>query len=96
MSSALGTTNVTFNYDTDYNRLTSIVDGIGTNVYSYYSVTNGTLGAGQLQSGDGPFNNDLITYAYDKVALHFRTTLNVTSRSSIAHIPKCPLRFPSS
>ena len=42
-----------------------MVDGTGTNTYSYYAVTNGQLGAGQLYSVAGPLGNSTITYQYD-------------------------------
>jgi RHS repeat-associated protein len=42
-----------------------MTDGIGTTTYSYYTVTNGQLGAGKLQSVDGPWTNSTVTYFYD-------------------------------
>src|SRR5262249_29696418 len=39
------------------NQLTNMVDGIGTNMYTYTA-------AGQLQSEDGPWANDTVTNAY--------------------------------
>src|SRR5207244_4268168 len=39
------------------NRLTNIVDGVGTNNYTYTA-------AGQLSSDDGPFDSDAITNTY--------------------------------
>jgi len=61
------TPGVSFTYDTNYNRLVSMADGIGTTTYGYYAVTNGQLGAGMLQDIDGPFANDTITYTYDEL-----------------------------
>jgi RHS repeat-associated protein len=66
-NAVIATPTVSFNYDTNYNRLLTIVDGGGTNTYSYYAVTNSQLGAGKLQSLDGPWANDTITYTYDEV-----------------------------
>ena len=41
------TPDVSFTYETNYNRISTMVDGIGTNVYSYNPVTN-PLGSGRL------------------------------------------------
>ncbi len=62
----IATPSVSFTYDTNYNRIVTMVDGVGTNTYSYYAV-NGTVGSGKLQAVDGPFANDTITYTYDKL-----------------------------
>jgi RHS repeat-associated protein len=62
------TPNVSFLYDPNYNRLTSMTDGTGTTTYSYYQITaTPPLGAGQLQTVDGPLANDAITYGYDEL-----------------------------
>jgi len=42
------------------NRLTNLVDSLGTTQYAY---TDG----GQLQSEDGPWANDALNYTYDTV-----------------------------
>jgi hypothetical protein len=57
----------TFTYDPVYERLATMTDGNGTTTYSYYPTTSSpTLGAGQLQSVDGPWANDTVTYSYDE------------------------------
>src|SRR4029077_10538185 len=56
---------VSFTYDTNYSRVLTMADGIGTTTYSYYAVTNGQLGSGQVQSVDGPFPSDTVSYYYD-------------------------------
>jgi RHS repeat-associated protein len=61
------TPNVSFTYDTDFLRLKSMVDGIGTTTYAYNPIASGTLGAGQLASVNGPFPNDDLTYKYDEL-----------------------------
>lgn len=66
-NSAVITPTVTFTYHSNYNRIETMVDGIGTNTYSYYAVSNTVLGAGRLKSIDGPFANDLTTYVYDEL-----------------------------
>jgi len=64
-NAVVATPSVSFTYDTNYNRILTMVDGIGTNTYAYNSTTNGLLGAGRLSSVDGPLPNDTITYQYD-------------------------------
>jgi RHS repeat-associated protein len=64
-NAVVATPSVSFTYDTNYNRLLTMTDGIGVTAYSYCAVTNGQLGAGMLASVDGPLANDTITYAYD-------------------------------
>ena len=54
---------VTFNYDSVYPRVSSMLDGTGTTSYVYFPV--GSLGANQLASADGPYSNDTVSYAYD-------------------------------
>jgi len=66
-NAAVSTPSVSFTYHTNYNRLLTMTDGVGTTTYSYYAVTNGQLGAGRLQSLDGPWSNDTITYTYDEL-----------------------------
>ena len=73
-NAAVATPTVSFTYDTNYNRMLTLVDGVGTNTYSYYAVTNTQLGAGKLQSVDGPWSNDTIAYSYDELG-------RVTTRS---------------
>jgi RHS repeat-associated protein len=54
---------VTFDYDANYNRMTSMQDAIGTTIYTYHPV--GTAGALQIASVDGPWADDTVTYQYD-------------------------------
>jgi YD repeat-containing protein len=63
------TSNVSYTYDTVFNRIATMADGIGTTTYVYNAVTTspGTLGAGALASIDGPLSNDTITYGYDEL-----------------------------
>lgn len=56
---------VIFDYDTNYQRLVRVVDGIGTNEFSYHPV--GMPGAGRLAAEDGPWADDLIVYQYDEL-----------------------------
>ena len=59
------TPNVSFTYDSVYNRVATMTDGTGTTNYAYYPV--GVLGAGKVQTVDGPLGNDTITYNYDEL-----------------------------
>ena len=58
--------NIVLNYDA-LNRLTNMVDGVGTTRYSYDAV-------GQLLSEDGPWTNDTVTYIYTN---RFRNSLSL-------------------
>jgi YD repeat-containing protein len=62
-NAAIATPGVSFTYDTNYNRLATMTDGIGVNAYAYYPITSGVLGAGRLMSVDGSLANDTITYS---------------------------------
>lgn len=59
----VATPGVTFTYDTNYNRLVSMQDGIGTTTYTYNPA--GTPGALQVASVNGPWANDTVSYQYD-------------------------------
>jgi RHS repeat-associated protein len=62
----ISTPTVTYGYDPNYNRMTSMItDGIGAIDYTYYPVAVGTLGAGELQTTSGPLPNSTITLGYD-------------------------------
>ena len=58
--------NIFLTYDA-LNRLTTMVDGVGTTRYSYDNV-------GQLLSEDGPWNDDTVSYIY---ANRLRTSLSL-------------------
>ncbi len=81
-NAVIATPSVSFTYDTNYNRLLTMSDGVGTTAYSYYAVTNGQLGAGKLQSVDGPFANDTITYAYDQLGREVSRAINGAAQQS--------------
>jgi RHS repeat-associated protein len=68
LNAAVATPSVSYAYDPDYMRLTSITDGSGTTVYAYNPITSPpSLGAGALFSVDGPLPNDAVTYGYDEL-----------------------------
>ena len=64
-NAVIATPGVAFTYDPNYNRLLTMVDGVGTNTYSYNAVTNGQLGAGMLSSVANTFTASTVTYNYD-------------------------------
>jgi YD repeat-containing protein len=68
----IATPSVSFTYDPVYNRVTTMVDGTGTTLYTYNPA--GALGAGQVGGVDGPLTDDTITYSYDELG-------RVTSRA---------------
>jgi RHS repeat-associated protein len=76
------TPSVTFTYDTYYNRVATMSDGSGSTQYTYNSVPlAATLGAGQLQSIDGPLANDTITFGYDELGRVTNRSINGTANS---------------
>jgi RHS repeat-associated protein len=76
-NSAVPTPGVSFTYDPDYTRQTSMIDGNGTTIYAYNPITVlPTLGAGHLASEDGPLPNDTVTYGYDELGRRVSTAIN--------------------
>jgi len=69
------TPSVSYTYDTSYNQLATMTDGIGETKYAYNLITDPpTLGARRVASIDGPLDNDTLTFGYDELG-------RVTSRS---------------
>ncbi|HLJ91396.1 MAG TPA: RHS repeat-associated core domain-containing protein [Candidatus Angelobacter sp.] len=60
------TPNMSFSYDSIYNRRVSITDGTGLTTFAYNPV-NGQIGAGRLVSVTGPLANSTIAYSYDQL-----------------------------
>ncbi|HEY3853563.1 MAG TPA: RHS repeat-associated core domain-containing protein [Verrucomicrobiae bacterium] len=72
VNSGVPTPTVEYVYDPWFPRVSERIDGAGITLYNYNPITGSTsLGAGQLQSIDGPLPNDTITYNYDELG---RTT----------------------
>lgn len=61
----ISTPSVAFFYDTNYNRVVSMVDGVGTTSYGYYPV--GQRGANRLMAETNAFANAITTYNYDEL-----------------------------
>jgi RHS repeat-associated protein len=71
------TPSVTFTYDVNYSRLTSMTDGVGTTHYSYIPINGAlSLGSGQLASVDGPLPNNMITFGYDELGRRVSRAIN--------------------
>lgn len=68
LSVPVTTPSVSYTYDTQYNRLSSMTDGFGTTQYSYNPIgSTPGLGAGRLAMVAGPFPNSSILYSYDEL-----------------------------
>jgi len=77
VNAMIPTPSVTYSYDPDYERVTSMTDGIGTTAYEYVPITTPpAFGAGNLASVDGPLPNDTITYGYDPLGRRVTTAIN--------------------
>src|SRR5207245_1922287 len=71
-----------YTYDPNYNRVSNMVDGVGTTIYGYNPITvPPALGAGQLASIDGPLANDTITFGYDKLGRVINRKINGSANS---------------
>jgi RHS repeat-associated protein len=76
------TPSVTYSYDPNYNRVSTMVDGIGTTTYAYNPIAvPPTLGAGQLVSIDAPIANDTITFSYDQLGRVTNRSVNGAANS---------------
>ena len=58
-------TDLTYTYDSDYNRLKSRTDEVGTWNYYYHSINGSTNGAGKLRYVNGPWSWDSRYHYYD-------------------------------
>ena len=73
----VSTPNVTYTWDPDYLRVTSMQDGIGATTYSYNPITpSPMLGAGKPASVTGPLANSTITWAYDALGRPVREVVD--------------------
>ena len=81
-NAVVATAPVSFTYDTNYNRVVTMVDTNGTTTYTYNPNTNTVLGAGNLASITVPLSNSTVatTYGYDQLGrLTVRAINNVTN-----------------
>lgn len=71
------TPTVSYTYDRDYNRVTSMQDSIGTTTYLYNPITfPAMVGAGQLASVSGPLPDSTVTYQYDQLGRVVKCAIN--------------------
>jgi RHS repeat-associated protein len=73
----IATPTVALTYEAVYGRLATMVDGIGTTSYAYRPA--GQLGAGAVESVDGPLVDDTITYGYDPLGRVVSRTLGAAT-----------------
>ena len=77
------TPTVNYTYDSNYNRVLTMMDGTGTTTYAYYPITApSALGAGQLASIDGPLANDTISLGYDELGRVRNRSINGPANSA--------------
>jgi len=77
------TPSVSFTYDPNYNRIKTMIDGIGTTTYGYNPIAvPPALGAGQLASIDGPLLNDAIAFGYDQLGRVTNRSINGSLNSA--------------
>ena len=62
---ASGPPDVSYTYETDYDRVKTRSDGAGTWNYAYYGLQ--TVGGGQINTINGPFADDTIKLTYDNL-----------------------------
>jgi len=73
---------VKFGYDSAYNRVTRMQDGIGVTNYSYYPITGGASpGAGRVSQVTGPWSNSTVAYTYDELGRVLSRSINGVSQS---------------
>ena len=76
------TPDVSFTYETAFNRVATMVDGTGTTTYGYHAIgASPPLGAGKLATVDGPLSNDVISYAYDELGRVKSRAMNAVALS---------------
>lgn len=78
----IATPTVSYTYDPNYDRVATMTDGTGVTSYAYYPITaTPPLGAGKLQTVDGPLANDTISYTYDELGRELSQSVNGVSAS---------------
>jgi RHS repeat-associated protein len=70
---------IAYTYEDDYPRLATMTDGQGMTGYSYWPA--GVLGAGKLETVDGPLADDTITYSYDALGRSAGQAINGVSNT---------------
>jgi RHS repeat-associated protein len=81
-NAVIATPSVSYTYDVNYNRISSMLDGTGVTTYTYNPV-NSQLGSNKLATIDGPLANDLIGYSYDSLGRITDQSINGITSSMI-------------
>ncbi len=78
---AVPTPHVTFTYDANYERVSSMTDGTGTTFYTYHPIRSpfSRNGAGKLASIVGQLPNSKISYEYDELGRRNARKINEVS-----------------
>jgi RHS repeat-associated protein len=84
-NAVVATPPVSFTYDTNYNRITTMTDGTGVTTYNYYNVASGQLGAGMLSSVSNSFigASSVIAYNYDALGRITNRAINGVSQQIV-------------
>jgi RHS repeat-associated protein len=86
------TPTVSYFYDTNYNRVVTMLDGIGTTVYTYNPVSSPPAnGAGKLSSVSGPLPNSTVTYQYDQLDRLVNRAINGVAQAFTFNVLGCPI-----
>jgi RHS repeat-associated protein len=76
------TPSVSYTYDSNYKRVSTMMDGTGQTTYAYIPVSvPPVLGAAQLASVDGPLANDTIGFGYDELERATSRAINGAANS---------------
>jgi len=82
-SAIIPTQTVSYTYDTNYNRIVTMQDGIGATTYTYNPITQTpALGAGKLASVNGPLPNSTVTYQYDQLGRVVSRAINGVAQTT--------------
>ena len=78
------TAGVSYTYDTEYPRVLTMTDGIGTTTYAYNAISSGTLGSGRLANVTAPLANSgtyVLAYTYDALGRVLTKTIDGTANA---------------
>ncbi len=75
------TASISWEWDPRFDRPTKLTDGTGTTQWTYHPYDGSTLGAGQIDTIDGPLTDDSITRIYDKLGRSKNRTIHGSANS---------------
>jgi len=70
------TPTVSFTYDPDFNRLSTMTDGTGTTTWTYHPFDGQTPGAGQIHTVTGSLTDSTIAHTYDELGRRTGRTID--------------------